>query len=115
MNKKIIAKARHDALMDAAAHFEVLAPSANFAVIARELRKMAEDELIIPADMPTMEPIPDYGDHFSVDEFQSLEACNAITPDDGCGYYATESFMSDVGVFASHIPEWATHVVWFNR
>ena len=65
-----------------------------------------------------LEPIPAYGDHMSAIEFSELVSCGMFTSYDGSGYWATESKMdSSTNVFnnAEPKPEWATHVVWFNK
>lgn len=43
-----------------------------------------------------------------------------ITDDDGCGYFATDTEVSNKEVFfdcddAVEFPKWATHVVWYNK
>lgn len=61
-----------------------------------------------------LEPIPDYGDLFTIKYFKSMVKDGSIMDDDGCGYYATETHMSRVNCFSQR-PSWATHVVWFNK
>ena len=67
-----------------------------------------------------MNPIPDYGDLMTVQDF--IDACESglFIDYDGHGYYATTDGMSSVMVRPSMIKAggfvtgW-THVVWFNR
>ncbi len=61
-----------------------------------------------------MKPIPSYGDLIPLEEWKDLTSKRAIIPDDGTGNWATETEMSAISCFAPR-PEWATHVVWFNR
>lgn len=61
-------------------------------------------------------PIPSYGVHMTMDEFIGLINYNVLTPDDGHGCWATDMVMDDnSNVFVLQKPNWATHVVWFNR
>lgn len=64
--------------------------------------------------VPALEPIPDYGDVMTLEDFQSSHRAGALIPDDGSGYFATETGMSREDCF-DEPPAWATHVVWFNR
>lgn len=57
-----------------------------------------------------MKPIPDYGDLFLEEEFDPT----FCSPWDGSGYWATATEMSDLDVFSPR-PDWATHVMWFNK
>jgi hypothetical protein len=66
------------------------------------------------------EPIPDYGDHMTIEEF--IDACHGggITDHDGSACYATAKHMYDVpavpSVIAAAGPDRRfTHVVWFNK
>ena len=67
-----------------------------------------------------LEPIPDYGDLMSIDEFVSCCESGCMMDYDGTGYYATSDQMTRVQVFPSEVSEgkiderWS-HVVWFNR
>lgn len=65
-------------------------------------------------------PIPDYGDHMTVEEFKALCDEGDITDDDGDGVYATATHMTDVPASADdfydgRINREYTHVVWFNK
>jgi hypothetical protein len=69
-----------------------------------------------------MREIPDYGDLMTVEAFAGRVASHFFTNNDGSGYFATSSLMSDVEVdcnvssLAKNMrPKWATHVVWFNK
>lgn len=69
---------------------------------------------------PISKPIPPYGDHMRIDEF--VESCHdgSFNDDDGYGYYATETTMSDTRITPSDITfgsydKTFTHIVWFNK
>ena len=62
-----------------------------------------------------LKPLSSYGEHMSVKEFASYVKVGAFIPDDGDGYWATETEMSDLCVWSTRKPEWATHVMWYNR
>lgn len=66
-----------------------------------------------------LEPLPKYGDLFTLAEFQKMVDSRFFTDYDGYGCYATESQMSSEDTvrpsMAGQPPDWATHVVWFNR
>ena len=69
-----------------------------------------------------MEQLPDYGDLIPLDEFKGACDCGAFIDYDGFGHYATKHQMDgDYEVRPSNVvkgevaPEWATHVMWFNR
>ena len=62
----------------------------------------------------TLREIPTYGDLMTLEDFRHDEDLGCLTSDDGNGYYATETGMSDIPTYHTE-PEWATHVVWFNR
>ncbi len=69
--------------------------------------------------MKIPEPIPSYGDLMTVSEFREHCESGMFIDYDGHGYPATEKQM-DGGVTIrpssrTLIPEWATHIVWFNR
>lgn len=61
-------------------------------------------------------PLSEYGDHMSADEWiKSRDACIFI-PDDGLGYWATETQESEISVWEEcQRPAWATHVMWYNK
>lgn len=63
-----------------------------------------------------MQPIPKYGDLITIEEFKQCVQCGAFIPYDGDGCYATETRMDDdSNVWMDDAPDWATHVMWFNR
>lgn len=45
-----------------------------------------------------------------------LEDCDDgfLTADDGTGYWATATHKSELSIYSPQ-PDWATHVVWYNR
>lgn len=62
-----------------------------------------------------VEKIDKDDDLFTLNEWKQTRECNAIAPYDGVGYWATSSHYScDCDCFGPK-PEWATHVVWFNK
>ena len=67
--------------------------------------------------------LPDYGDLLPIVEFlEMVEECSLIDSD-GDGYFATKNGMDrKLPVPTSKLrrgetvpPEWATHVMWFNK
>lgn len=57
-----------------------------------------------------------YSDVMTLVEFDGAEQCGAFIPDDGIGYYGTETHYSySANVWAYFPPEGATHVHWYNR
>jgi hypothetical protein len=63
-----------------------------------------------------MEPIPEFGDLMLAEEFAANVQCGAFIPYDGDGTWATETTEDvDSNVWKDQRPEWATHVVWYNR
>ena len=65
-----------------------------------------------------MEPLPDYGDLIPLTEWRECVASGGFIPYDGTGYWATSKEMdraSDVWDQDRIPPEWATHVMWFNK
>lgn len=66
------------------------------------------------------EPIPDYGDVFTAQEFEATVKDGGSIDYDGHGYYATADRMTNQRAVPSRIkehgllPGW-THVVWFNK
>lgn len=69
---------------------------------------------IVPGARPN--PEPEDGDVMTLLEWSACRGSQAIIPDDGSGYWATSSHYSwDFPVFSTPKPDWATHVVWFNK
>lgn len=65
-------------------------------------------------------PIPEYGDHMTMEEFLDSVKCGGFIDYDGHGKYATDKIMTDIIVRPSDykkglIKKEYTHVVWFNR
>lgn len=57
-----------------------------------------------------------YADIFTLKEFADCVNCGAFIPDDGIGYYGTETHYSYSGdVWAYFPPKEATHVHWYNK
>lgn len=68
--------------------------------------------------------LSEYGDLYSIKDFSKYCKCGAFCDDDGHGYLATDSQESNMRIkpsdlfdpeYVKNIPEWATHVMWFNR
>lgn len=78
----------------------------------------ASSESILDKDI-VMKAIPDYGDVMTLQEFLEQGRDGLIAGNDGTGYFAVPPMMSDVYAVPSRhvefVPEWATHVVWFNK
>jgi hypothetical protein len=69
---------------------------------------------------PKTRPIPSYGDHMLIGEFEARVNDGLFIDDDGTGHYATESRMSDKRISPSDVAERRvdrtySHVVWFNK
>lgn len=67
-----------------------------------------------------IDPEDDGGVHMTWDEFASGVRSAAFTDDDGFGEYATLTHVADMRVRPSTVshnarPDWATHVVWYNK
>ena len=61
-------------------------------------------------------------DLYTLDEFKGMIKIGAFIPDDGCGYFGTESHYSfDYEVWSIMLdkmqtrPEGATHIHWYNK
>ena len=64
---------------------------------------------------PEFSPMPKDADLFDLEQWKTLTESCAIMPHDGSGYWATETQESNWPVFTMDRPEWATHVVWYNK
>ena len=67
-----------------------------------------------------LETIPDYGDHMTLIEFIQYCQVGGFTNDDGDGFYATETGMTNIPVYPSDLVSGKyldsfSHVVWFNK
>ena len=57
-----------------------------------------------------------YADVMPIPEFDGCVDVGAFIPDDGNGYYGTETHYSySYGVWSDYPPEGATHVHWYNQ
>lgn len=63
---------------------------------------------------PTMTKLPKYGDLMTAEEWLANVECGAFISDDGSGYWATEAEHGPFSCWDEQ-PEWATHVIWFNK
>lgn len=50
----------------------------------------------------------------SAEDFLDDADSGCLISDDGSGYWATETMVSEVSCWADK-PEWATHVCWYNK
>jgi hypothetical protein len=68
---------------------------------------------------PILKKIPDYGDHMTRESFLSDVEDGGFIDYDGHGHLATADQETNWIVKPSTAnepwPEWATHVVWYNR
>lgn len=51
----------------------------------------------------------------TLEEFQSYVKCGGITDDDGIGHWATTTHEDRDFTCWHPKPEWATHVMWYNK
>lgn len=58
-----------------------------------------------------------FGDVYTLEDFLGCVKVGAFIPDDGVGYFGTESHYSwEAYVWSTkEVPEGATHVHWFNK
>lgn len=71
-------------------------------------------------DMVFPDPVTEDDEHMTRAEFLAATECNALTDYDGYGHLATATTVSRIVIEASQAhfyrwPEWATHVVWYNK
>ena len=69
---------------------------------------------------PVFEPLPDYGDHMTFEQFKQACESGCFIDYDGSGNYANETQMTDIGISPSDFEDNTyltnySHVVWFNR
>lgn len=62
-----------------------------------------------------MEPIPDYADLMTLEDFTEYVRDGCFIEYDGDGYYATATEESQINVWNEPPPDWATHVTWYNK
>lgn len=63
---------------------------------------------------------PDLGDHMTWADFLKHIEDGSISDDDGCADLATDTQVSNISVNCSGAkdfkkPDWATHVIWYNK
>lgn len=63
------------------------------------------------------DPLPEYGEHWSIKDFCIALSVGMITQDDGNGAFATATeIFTETNCFnLGKIPEGTTHIVWFNK
>lgn len=86
--------------------------------VMKEYEKCSRELRLI--DDYTLEDLPSYGHHMSLEEF--IECCldEGFIDNDGSGVYATKDKASDIEICPSDIIAGVyrkdfTHVVWFNK
>jgi len=57
----------------------------------------------------------DYSDIMTIEEFEECVKCGSFIPDDGSGYYGTETHYNYLSVWSYIAPKGATHVHWYNK
>ena len=62
-------------------------------------------------DAANFEDFPDFGDLMTIEDWWT----GPFIPSDGNGFFATAHQMSEDYDAFGPIPEWATHVMWFNN
>ena len=80
------------------------------------------DKLLYPQpDTYTIAPLPSFGDLMTLETFTKAVRVGGFIDYDGSGYYATlTEYATNYHVKPSRLssdktPEWATHIIWFNR
>ena len=63
---------------------------------------------------PVMMKHPEYGDLYQLDEWDEAVNAGYFNSDDGSGYWATKTEYAHVSCW-DECPEWATHILWFNK
>ena len=71
-------------------------------------------------DNYTLSPLPDFGDHFTKEDFCSIVESGAVINSDGFGNYATATHETDIEFLPSDFKQGKnrqefTHVVWYNK
>lgn len=54
-------------------------------------------------------------DLFTLADWGKLLQARAVSPDDGIGFWATSDAHWRESVWRSPTPDYATHVLWFNK
>lgn len=66
-------------------------------------------------DKSVLRPLGKLGDHMTAEDFEECVQCSCFIPYDGDGNWATVDGESKLNVWENARPEWATHVVWYNK
>lgn len=61
------------------------------------------------------EPKDNFGDLFTIEEWNHWVEQGGFVPSDGCGYWGTETHYSYSFNCFHQAPAGATHVHWYNR
>jgi len=67
------------------------------------------------AKHPQLCPTPDYGDLMTAQDWEESVGAGCFIPNDGVGHWATKDGMDPNSNCFDAKPDWATHVVWFNK
>lgn len=68
-----------------------------------------------------LEPLSDYGDHMTIEDFKNCVSCGAFIPDDGSANLATNTEELVSGgvpfklIMEGNYDKIFTHVMWYNR
>lgn len=81
---------------------------------------MTDYDDAVRKDMKEPIPMHDFGDFFTIAQWQAQRNYHALVPSDGTGHFAYKhgrlrliDGASDP--FRDAMPWWATHVAWFNK
>ena len=77
-------------------------------------------QMVVTNSIPDLANLPEHGDHMTIEKFRA--SCGrAFVSSDGYGQLATATKISYHDFYVSDvysdkpIPEWATHIVWYNN
>lgn len=75
---------------------------------------------LTPESEMDFEPLPDYGDRFTMDEFKDAVDCGGFIDSDGCGNFTYSGKMTSVPAYPSDVKAGMDlsrfdGVVWFNK
>ena len=93
-------------------HTEPLGNDTKYLIYNNKSHKLGDDGLVHPIIFYNENE--DYGDLFTIAQFEDSVDCGAITDYDGQGYWANSTHHSDTSCFETP-PIGATHVIWYNK
>jgi hypothetical protein len=83
--------------------------------LSRIMADMDVKEFTRMMSEPSLEPNPGYGELFTAEDFlKEIQRGSIIPYEDGSAYWATSTHHEQKRYTAVK-PEWATHVMWFNK